>query len=305
MKIEESMKRLAFIKYLYNIAVDQSMRAEPFCSISVLMFHDSIELFLELAIEHLGVSKEDIKFMEYWTLLASRLDNREPTQKEPCRRLNKARVDLKHHGILPSKLTIDGFRATTTNFFEENTSTVFNVNFSDISLIALVKCQLAKENLLKATELLKKTKTEDALDTVAIAFAHLIDDYENRKEDEYGRSPFHFRETLGIPSIPDASWVGIIRAIEPLQDAVKILSLGLDYRRYSRFRLLTPTVLRIPAADKIKYEIQRIGRGSKGSPVPEDVQFCIDFVIESAISLQEFDFNVEKRITRTHIGDIL
>jgi len=35
-------------------------------------------------------------------------------------------------------------------------------------------------------------------------------------------------------------------------------------------------------------------RGSKGIPIKEDVQFCIDFVIESAITLQEFDFTIEK-----------
>ena len=33
-------------------------------------------------------------------------------------------------------------------------------------------------------------------------------------------------------------------AIEALQKAVKILSLGLDYKKYTRFGLLTPTVMR-------------------------------------------------------------
>jgi hypothetical protein len=42
------------------------------------------------------------------------------------------------------------------------------------------------------------------------------------------------------------------------------------------------------------YDIHRVERGSKGIPSIEDVQFCIDFVIESAITLQEFDFNVEE-----------
>ncbi|KAF5426223.1 hypothetical protein C5S39_15140 [Candidatus Methanophagaceae archaeon] len=31
-----------------------------------------------------------------------------------------------------------------------------------------------------------------------------------------------------------------------------------------------------------------------GIPTIEDVQFCIDFVIESAVTIQEFDFSVEE-----------
>jgi len=51
------IKRLAFIKYLYKLAVDQSRRPEPLCSASILTFHDAVELFLQLASEHLDVGK--------------------------------------------------------------------------------------------------------------------------------------------------------------------------------------------------------------------------------------------------------
>lgn len=58
MKVKESTRRLAFIKYLYNMAVEQSMKPEPTCASSVLTFHDSIELFLEPASEHLDIGKK-------------------------------------------------------------------------------------------------------------------------------------------------------------------------------------------------------------------------------------------------------
>jgi hypothetical protein len=45
--LEESIvRRLAFIKYLYAVAIEQSKRPEPLCSASILTFHDAIELFL-------------------------------------------------------------------------------------------------------------------------------------------------------------------------------------------------------------------------------------------------------------------
>ena len=74
----------------------------------------------------------------------------------------------------------------------------------------------------------------------------------------------------------------------------KILSLSIDYRRYVKFKLLTPLVPRIPIGDgSFAYHISRMERGSRGLPTNEDIQFCINFVIESAITLQEFDFSIE------------
>ena len=83
----------------------------------------------------------------------------------------------------------------------------------------------------------------------------------------------------------------MIRSIEALQEAVKILSLGLDYRRYVKFRLLTPYVIRFGE----KYKVIRTKKSSKRIPTAEDVHFCIDFIIESALTLQEFDFEVERQ----------
>jgi len=301
MKIEDAIKRLAFVKYLYNLSVEQSMKPQPACSAAVLMFHDSIELFLELASEHLDQGKSGVGFMEYWELLAPKLQDDGLTQKESVRQLNTARVGLKHSGILPSKSIIEGFRATTTNFFEENTPILFGKKFSDISLIELVQYPHTKKNLLETQELLKEAKIEDALDKVALSFAQLIDDYENRKRDELGRSPFFFGRSLTFLSSFHMDIKGrlgdfvdsIGESVEALREGVKILSLGLDYRRYVKFRLLTPHIERFIGG---KYNVVRVDRGQKGKPTTEDVQFCIDFVIESATALQEFDFEIKPRV---------
>lgn len=46
------IRRLAFIKYLYRIGIQQSEAAEPFASAALLTFHDAAELFLQLSAEH-------------------------------------------------------------------------------------------------------------------------------------------------------------------------------------------------------------------------------------------------------------
>lgn len=281
---------------------------------SVLTFHDAIELFLELASEYLGVPRrlKELRFMEYWNLLNPILKKKgknELTQKIVMDKLNGTRIAFKHHGTSPSKSAIKDSEINSTNFFEENTLIVFGIKFSDISLIELVQCDDAKNSLIKSQEMLRADKIENALDNSALAFAQLIDDYENRKRDEFGRSPFFFGEKMPFMGgfhmdiggdlgdfVDDVS-----KSVKALQNAVEILSLGLDYRKYVKFRLLTPVILRINGG---KYKIHRIGRGSKGAPTAEDVQFCIDFVIESAIVLQEFDFEV-KQMKRRSLKDLM
>jgi len=39
---ESVVRRLAFIKYLYKVAIEQSQRLEPLCATSILTFHDAI-----------------------------------------------------------------------------------------------------------------------------------------------------------------------------------------------------------------------------------------------------------------------
>lgn len=175
---------------------------------------------------------------------------------------------------------------------------MFGIEFSNISLIGLVRNEKARKHLEEAEKMLKEGTIEDALDKIALAFTILVDDYESSKRDKFGRSPFFFGKSMHflgsffmhIEGDLGRFVDGTKESIEALQKAVKVLSLGLDYRRYARFGLLTPYVLKTTGG----YQIQRIQRGSRGIPCPEDVQFCIDFTIESALALQEFDFALEK-----------
>lgn len=298
MLTETTLQRLAFIRYLYTTAVEQSRQPEPLGAASILTFHDSIELFLQLASEHLNTGDKKPGFIDYWNLLEPKLPKGGLSQKESMRRLNKSRVALKHHGTLPSKMDIEAFRASATNFFEENTPLVFGIEFSAISMINLVTCTEARGSLEEASQLIEEGRIEDALDKIAIAFAQLIDDHENRKRTRYGRSPFFFGESLTFNTgffmeIEDrklADFVDKVRdSIEAMQSAMKLLSLGLDYRRFAKFRLFTPLITKLLSGE---YSLDRVKR--EEPPSVNDCYFCYDFVVESAIRLQEFDFEVSE-----------
>jgi hypothetical protein len=48
--------------------------------------------------------------------------------------LNKGRVNLKHHGTFPSRLDIEGYRATTRTFVQTASSLIFDVDFDRVSM---------------------------------------------------------------------------------------------------------------------------------------------------------------------------
>jgi hypothetical protein len=301
MNLDEVTKRLAFIKYLYSVGEEQARKSEPLCWAAVLTFHDAVELFLQLVAEYVQLKEriKDIGFMEYWSLMdpcLKKLAKPEITQRIAMERLNKARVDFKHYGNPPSKTAITGdFEVNTKNFFEENTISIFGINFSDVSLLELVSCQDVKNDLRKAEELMNASKFGESLRNVAIAFVKLIDDYENRKRDKWGRSPFSFGENMtfmtsfhlkvggDMGDFIDASK----ESIEALKEAVKIIGFGIDYKRYGMFKWLTPHVYHFMDG---KYQTQGINEEVSKSLTANDVNFCINFVIESARALQQFDY---------------
>ena len=70
---------------------------------------------------------------------------------------------------------------------------------------------------------------------------------------------------------------------------MKVLALGVDYRKYSKFKRLTPHVARMAGG-----QWRTVRRASRGETAPThgDVLFCLDFVVESALALAEVDYSL-------------
>jgi len=319
------MKRLAFIKYLFELGVVQSRQPEPMSPASILIFHDAIELFNYLACEYhdidaIGKRKPQPEFIDYWDLISLKLGKPLP-QKESMKRLNKSRVDLKHYGILPSTLDIENFRGVTIDFFSDSAPMVFGVDFKEISLVDFVSEENARHHLHAAADCLSANNSRDALKNIALAFRFLVDDYENRKSTPYGDSRFRFGEPFDAfvyQSWTEARVFGddgsekyfearefqrnlgkfverVENSLYALQDAIRILALGIDYRKYSKFKILTPVVVRDgprwgDQASRYKVVPQEL---EEQSASPSDVQFCFDFIIEIAFQFQEFDYTLK------------
>jgi len=221
--------------------------------------------------------------MDYWKPLKDKYPPDGLSQMESMRRLNKVRVGLKHSGILPSRAEIEGLRASVTNFFEENTLIAFGIPFGEISMVSLVSSEEARKLLQSAEKKIVGGNIEDAFPDLALAFYHIVDEHEQSQRNRFGESPYsfetHFHKLRSIPLV-GGSLSEIVNAIDQLCDALRILALGLDYKRYVRFSRLTPAVIRIEGGHP------RLQEGERGVPRShDDYKFCLDFVIESSLIL--------------------
>lgn len=285
------LKRLAIIKHLYKIGLQQSKQVETVAAFSILSFHDSVEMFLKFLAENKNIKSEKFNFIEYWTNIPTL------TLMESMRNLNTRRVNIKHKGILPSKTDIEISRVNTTDFFNQNVITHFGVEFENISLIDLVSYENVKTHLKISQDSLDSNEIEKSIENVALAFDVLLNSYEENKIGNYRYSPFFFGKDLsfnsaffmGIEDRKMSDFVDKVKdSLEAMQKAIKVMSLGIDYKKYVKFKLLTPIITRTMGGNHVA-EIYGDKKWTK-----ENCQYCIDFVIDSSLKLQEFDFDIEE-----------
>lgn len=319
-----TMRQLALIRLLYLQGAEQAARPEPTSMFSLLTFHDSVELFLVLAADHLGAQmpKGDLGFMDYWHILRS--TEAFPagvnlTGKGRMDRLNRNRNALKHAGALPSRETVDDALRSTTTFFEDNTELVFTVAFDAIDMADVLPQEDIRELLKTAAAAEAAGSRREAMTELAGAFAKLF-----RRYNWSQYSVYSFRERpLGLPSggfgaevaglanelgskrARDLSNAGqrldrnimqLNAAKTMMQRGMQVLALGIDYARYTRFERLTPTTReddeqQVPFTDH------------DYAPTRDEYDFCVRFVISAALRMAEVDANaVEPSWVRARVA---
>ena len=289
------IRRLATIKYLYNVGIQQSMQVDTIAGFSILSFHDCAEMFLLLVAENKGIKAPET-FMGYWDKCP------ELTLKESMKALKDRRVSIKHKGQFPSKSDIEISRITMSNFMEENTSIQFGIEFKDISVSNLIFFENVKEYIDKAESFYNDGKLYDSLVNSKIAFIELLSTYESSKQKPYSFNSLlnigeevdeGYKKLVGSDNRYGASWFEkITKTTNKIREVLKITALGIDYKKYTYFEAITPNV-NVWWTNEKSYE-----------PIPQeyyeknhilrsvDCRFCIDFVIDNALKLQEFDYDI-------------
>jgi len=296
------IQRLAFAKYLIYKGNIESSNAEPLSSVSILNYHDALEFAFDLVLTDKGISMNGLSFMQYFDKVNKWLKANTKTEislRPSLEKLKDRRVNLKHKGIFPSKTDIEESRITVNNLFEELCKNVYGLDIKDISLIELINNTRVKGFIKEAIDNYPINQKEP-MEKISLAFEFLLRDYESSKADFLSRSPFYFGKDMTFLSSfhmnlksgdKFAEFVDKTKeSIEAMQKTVKILAFGLDYKKYIKFRLIIPEPIWFIGSDMPKVHLPQNPQISQS-----DFDFCIAYLIECALKLQEFDFEIEKK----------
>jgi hypothetical protein len=287
---ETTMERLVFVKSLHREAVQQTNRPMPMASISVLMFHDAVELFLYIAAEELD-TKANSNILDSWNNIEQK-SGKDLYGHSGIKRMKEARVGLKHFANRPDKRDIESFRAVVESFFDENTPKIFGIDYSDIKLAQLVEFDEAREFLLEAENLAHQHDYEKAMGYLKYAYRQLMSEYRDRSKWDLEYTPF---PTFKLGRTRDNDDLERIQEVfNEVEDALMFISLGIDYSRYSRFNHLTPRLVMNQNSDNEFAKYRPHVESYSYAEQPEGAyEYCTDFLIGLALSLQNLDFNFE------------
>ncbi|WP_160000711.1 hypothetical protein [Roseomonas sp. 18066] len=296
----DQMRRLALARHLFESGVVQSRGPTPAAGLAILAFHDSVEFFLQVVSEKHSFGKERMDFMEYWKYSSD--SGVDLAQKESMRRLNAARRGLKHQGVLPAAEEIEGFRASTRNFFVENSTIDFSLEFSSISMKFLI-------NNLEARKLIENSEGKifnggfvDSIELSATAFAVMIDNFIYSRKNGYSikedrmlgiNLPPQARNVVGsrqgdqvIGQVANELIDKIDKVSGKLSEAIIVIGQGIDFNSYIEFKSITPSVRKYADGHRDVYWGSRYPVEPTGDELRRVAERCIDFVVDAGIRLE-------------------
>lgn len=306
----QAAQRLAFIRYLHHLAVEQTRLPEPMSSASVLMFHDAVESFLVLAGEHLGAPAVP-NFMKYWDQLSpAKLENGvNLAVQQGMKRLNDQRNIIKHNGGVASAEAISQIKDDVATFMAANTLSVFGVDYDTVSMASVIPQDAAREAALRADAALAAGDHKMAMVALVDAWAEVYDPRRDPRDSTGHLPPFDFgpkihwslrEEEIANVLRPDSSQrqmatryrqvaeliYQLTEIATSLQKATRLTTVGIDFAEYQRFKLLTPT------RDDYMNGRRKYRAPVTYSPTRDDVTWCLQFVITAALRLANAEAQV-------------
>lgn len=193
------------------------------------------------------------------------------------------------------------------DFLEQNTIQQFGIDFKDVSISCLISYSKVKEYIDNAEKNCNKCDFYECIVNCKIAFLELLSTYKSSKcqyhighsildiGDEIGRD---YQKLVGTNSNYGERWFRqVTETTNKIREILKITALGIDYKKYSYFDFITPRTMLCWSEGKLTYiSTPKDSYETKFNTKKSDCQFCIDFVIDSALKLQGFDYDISNVI---------
>lgn len=279
------LNQLVLCKQLYNEAEGYLSRKESVAfGLAVSISQDAVELFLRAVIKQLPSNgqkppDEFIKCMDYIDAAASGEDGRRVPFRARMSELNKARVNFKHYGLVPSELDAVRLVGYAEQFFEIATPPFFDCTFSDITLSDLVTSKDVRERLKIAEREQEAGNVDEALgaaaeavELAATALLNLLQPFRNRS------IPGELRSALGIGARNFEVYLG--SEFDRTNRMALDLALNLNVNDLSKFRRMVPYLHNL-----IDKRFARHYRRGPGLCSIDDAEFVVSFATRYALAV--------------------
>ncbi|MGW4529154.1 hypothetical protein [Amycolatopsis sp. NPDC004378] len=298
------VERLGYVRFLHQEGIGQARRAHPMSSAAILSFHDAVELFYVLALDFMGVQvNPKAGFETLWPDLAKKVPNL--SGRRGMERLNKIRVNHKHHGSIPGPQQIADARIDVDAFLTANTQAVFGVDYDTVTMADVVPQQPVRSKVKAAAAAEASGDRREAMGLLAEAFDELFNPHHHAYVEP---SPLRFGENLTSISRlhggdtaailywlrGDSKGVGYqdprglatqldatIEFAATAQTALRVMTLGIDFPRYLRFEKLTPSI-----SGTFDNPLAR-SYPDGYAPTEDDFNYCQQFLIEVTLRIAE------------------
>ncbi len=135
------VKKIQMVKLLYELASEclQSRDNPEKTGAGMILLQDSVEMFLVAVCEHMDASLDaSVAFDKYFVELKKKTGEDAPLKTQMLA-LNRQRVGIKHHGVLPHIDNCRSFAGVARNFFVELSTRYLSIEFDSITLVDLLE----------------------------------------------------------------------------------------------------------------------------------------------------------------------
>jgi hypothetical protein len=253
------------------------------CGLAVSLFQDAVESLISTVAKEVGATiPQKIAFDAYWDVIknAPNANGRTLPPNGKMLQLNTARVSFKHHGNVPSPQTAASLQIFAEEFLIETTQRFFGLDFSRLSMVALLSDRPVAEHLEKAEAAVEADDARLALEECAKGFqlaskpmAFLVP----RLGGELSRAVRNVQPNGQVLQ-------AVLRGVEQSQDALRNLSvmtsLGLPLVDFTRFRAVIPAVLEMQSG-RMQIQWSQLPRSI------EDARFAVRFLTDYAVAVEK------------------
>ncbi len=272
-------KELLLVQYLFREASKALARNQANADgLSVSLLQDAAELMAVTVLR--AISGEIPKiFDQFWDAVEKVNHNgKRLPHRAAMQRLNKARVNFKHYGIIPAHTQAIDFEAHTERFLETTCADFFGVPLRSVSPADLIGDSDVSTHLRNAARKLENHDFNGVIEECAVA-RHFAGELIAKVVPSVG-TQYSLRQSG--PNTMEAAFGNLAATVTAMRSFLLTTVLGLSMADQARLKSLLPGVSMSPFTKA--YQLQY---WHQGSPTREDAEFSLRVVTDYALAVEE------------------